>query len=580
MDVLKKLSPYVKPYSVIALLGPLLMCVEVAMDLLQPHLMQKMIDTGIANGDNGYVIKLGIYMLVSAFIGLFGGVGCSIFAARASVNTVTDLRRDVFRKTERFSSRNTDAFGAGKLITIVTNDIAAIQQSILLGLKVFVRGPLLFIGAIVIVWFTARELFPVLLIAIPILVAFIWFFSTRSGRLFLKVQKSLDQVNTKLQEMLSGIRVIKAFDRGEYEKGTFAEANGELMKRNRAAEQLILTLMPILMFLVNLGVVAGLWMGAIKVSAGTLQVGVILAFINYLNIMLNGLMGSSHVLMQIARSFPSAGRVLEVLETDIDITESNAPAVLPGRPGRLKFDDVTFRYQEGGEPVLDHVSFEADPGEVIGIIGATGSGKSSLTKLIPRLYDPESGSISIDGVDLRDVSLEDLRSRIGYVPQKAVLFSGSIGDNLRFGKEDADEGAMVGASDSAAAMEFIDRLEGRFEHVLTQGATNLSGGQKQRLSMARAFIKDADILVLDDTTSALDALSEASVQQGIREMGHDPTVFIVSSKISSIKEADQILLLDHGRIVAKGTHEELVATSEEYRATYDAQRGKVMTSHE
>lgn len=383
----------------------------------------------------------------------------------------------------------------------------------------------------------------------------------------------MDQVNTKLQEMLAGIRVIKAFDRNEYEKNHFKNVNHLLMKRNMSAEQFILTLMPIMMFIVNIGVIAGLWMGVIKVNEGTLQVGVILAFINYLNIMMNGLMSSSQVLMQIARSFTSADRINQVLESEIDITEPEQPISVPEVRGEVEFRDVNFSYSKNGNYVLQNISFKAKAGQTIGIIGSTGSGKSTLVKLIPRLYDPESGAILIDRVNVKDIPLEKLRTAIGFVPQKATLFSGTIEDNLRFGKDEATKNDLEQAAGSAAASEFIDRLEDGFAHPLLQGAANLSGGQKQRLAMARAFIRNANILILDDSTSAIDALSEAMVQQALKQDYSQTTVFIISSKISSIRDADQIFVMKDGQIEASGSHEELLINSKVYRDIYASQSG-------
>ena len=574
MKSLKKLLPYIKPYTLFAILGPLLMCIEVSMDLLQPMIMQHIIDDGIANNDSTYVIKLGLLMLVTSIIGLIGGVGSSIYSTKAAVNFAADIRRDVFKKTEHFSSKNTDAFGAGKLITIVTNDVTSVQQALMMTLKIFVRGPLFFIGSVVIVWFTARELFPVLLVAIPILMFLIYYFSAKSGKLFAKVQRAMDQVNTKLQETFAGIRVIKAFDRQDYEIEKFQDVNDTLTKRNTSAEQVILTLMPIMLFIVNLGVVAGMWMGAIKVNEGTLQVGVILAFINYLNIILNGLMSSSHVLMQITRSFTSANRIVQVLDTEIDISEPENPIPACGFKGQVEFREVNFSYSKNGEYVLKSISFLARAGETIGIIGSTGSGKSTLVKLIPRLYDPDSGEILIDGVNIKEYSLERLRESIGFVQQKVTLFSGSIEENVRYGKVDASAYEMKGAAESAAALEFIEKLDGKFAHELMQGATNLSGGQKQRLSMTRAFIREPKILILDDSTSAIDALSEASIQRALKEKHSETTVFIISSKVSSIIDADQILVIDDGMIEASGKHEELLEKSSVYRGIYATQSGK------
>lgn len=563
-----------------AILAPMFMCIEVAMDLLSPTIMQHIIDNGIANDDTAYVIKLGVLMLVTAVVGLIGGVGCTIYSTRAAVNFAADIRKDVFKMTERFSSENMDNFGVGKLITIVTNDITAVQQALMMTLRVFVRGPLLFIGAVAIVWFTARELFPVLLVVIPILMILIYFFSYKTGKLFAKVQKAMDKVNTKLQETFAGIRVIKAFDRQNFEVKAFKHVNEELTKRNMSAEQLILTLMPVMLFIVNIGVVVGMWMGAIKVNEGTLQVGVILAFINYLTIIMNGLVSSSHVLMQITRSFTSARRIQQVLETQIDITDPVNPLSNNEFKGEVEFKSVYFSYSKNGEYVLKDISFHVNSGETIGIIGPTGSGKSTLIKLLPRLYDPDLGEVMINGINIKEYSIKNLRDLIGFVPQKATLFAGSIEENIRFGKEEATIEDMEKAANSAAASEFINKVDGRFGHELMQGATNLSGGQKQRLSMTRAFIRQPKILVLDDSTSAIDAISEVQVQQALTHDLADTTVFIVSSKVSSIINADRILVLEDGMIVASGTHDELIENSEVYRSIYATQSGKGVLSYE
>lgn len=574
MDVLKKLLPYVKTYKLFAIIAPLFMCVEVVMDLLQPTLMQKIIDEGIANQDNGYVIKMGILMLLCAVIGLIGGMGNSVFATKASVHFAADLRKDVFTKIEKFSNRNVDSFGTGKLITIVTNDIATVQHAFMLTLRIFVRGPLLFIGSVIIVWFTARELFPILLVVIPILICCIYFFSVKSAKLFSYVQKAMDKVNGKLQETLAGIRVIKAFGRHEYEKKQFQTINDLLMKRNLTAEQLSISLMPIMMLFVNFGIVAGLWLGVIKVNEGSLQVGVILAFINYLNIMMNGLMTSSSVIMQIARSIPSAKRIVQIFDTKMELDEPKM-SPLKNICGDVEFKNVCFRYGKDGEYVLKNISFHVKGGQKVGIIGPTGSGKSTLVKLLPRLYDPDSGEIFIDGVNIKEIPLEKLRSAIGFVPQKATLFSGTIKDNLRFGKEDATSSNLEQAARSAAALEFINKFEKKFDHELMQGATNLSGGQKQRLSLARAFVREPKILVLDDSTSAVDALSERSIQQVLKKNNDkDATVWIISSKISSIVDADQIIVLNDGEIDGIGTHKELLKKSKVYQDIYLSQRGK------
>ena len=568
MQALKKLMGFLAPYKVLAIVGPLLMVVEVMMDLLQPTIMQHMIDTGIANGDHPYVIKMFILMMVSAVIGLIGGVGCSIYSAKTAIHFATDIRKELFETLAYFSSRNRDQYGSGKLITILTSDVEAIQRALLMTLKVFVRGPLLFIGAVIIVFFTARELFGILLVIVPILIIGMYVFTKFSGAFYKHVQEAIDRVNTSLQENLAGIRVVKAFHREKHHIERFAELNSTLTKRNITADQVIGILMPVMMFVINLGIIAALWSGAIKVENGTLQVGVILAFVNYLTIIMNGLISASNVLMQIARAVPSAERIVEVLNTKQDLESGTQTTDIHGD---VEFNDVTFSYHDNGEQVLKDITFHAKAGSVVGIIGKTGSGKSTLVKLLPRLFDVQSGRILIDGVPIQQYDLATLREAIGFTPQKALLFSGTIDENIRFGKDAAENQEITAALDHAVATEFIEKLEQGTEHQLTQGATNLSGGQKQRLSMARVFIRKPPILVLDDTTSALDSISEKAVQRAIAANYQQSTIFIVASKIASIQMANQILVLDDGKLVGKGTHSELLKNCSAYQDIYQTQ---------
>ncbi|TCJ05657.1 ABC transporter ATP-binding protein [Cytobacillus praedii] len=573
MQALKALLSYMKPYWLFAILGPFFMFVEVAMDLIQPTLMQHIIDDGIASNNTGYTVKMGLFMVGAAIIGLAGGLGCSVYSTRAAVHFATDMRKDVFQRIELFSSRNIDAFGTGKLITIVTNDISSLQRAVMMTLKIFVRGPLLFVGSIIIVFFTARELFPILAAVVPVLILVIILFTKKSGALFKKVQEAIDKVNTRLQENLAGMRVVKAFGRQAFEKQKFANANNELTKVNISAEQLIALLMPILLFLVNMGIIAALWMGVIKVDNGSIQVGVILAFINYLNIILNGLMSSSNVLMQITRAFPSAERVQEVLAMELDIEEPSDPYDPRKIAGDVEFRHVSYSYSKNGEYVLKDISFQVKNGQTLGIIGSTGSGKSTLAKLIPRLYDVDKGNVLIDGKNIKTYKLQTLRETIGVVSQKGILFSGSIEENLHYGKENAALEDLKQAAENACAREFIEKLDEGYNHLLTQGATNLSGGQKQRLSLARAFIRKPSILILDDSTSAVDAVSESAIQKALKQEYAESTKIIVSSKISSIKEADQIIVLEDGEVAGKGTHQELLATNKIYQETFVTQGG-------
>ncbi|WP_242247290.1 ABC transporter ATP-binding protein [Bacillus cereus group sp. BfR-BA-01523] len=575
MKSFRKLLQYLKPYMFFAIIGPLFMVLEVAMDLIQPTIMQHIIDVGIANRDLNYVIKMGLLMIGAAAIGLVGGLGCMMYSTKAAVNFATDIRKDVFAKIETFSSKNRDSFGTGKLLTIVTNDITSIQSAMTMTLRVLVRGPLLFIGSIIIVFVTARDLFPILLVVVPVLLVAIVLIAGQSSGSFKRVQEALDKVNTKLQENLSGVRVIKAYVRQKYEIAQFEKVNTSLTEINIRAIQIISLMMPIIMLVVNSGIVATLWIGGEKVFNGTLQVGAILAFINYLNIILMSLMSISMVFIQIARAFPSADRVQQVLHTEVDITTEGDVYEPKQVGGNVEFKNVSYSYTKNTEYVLKDISFTVRKGEKIGIIGSTGSGKSTLAKLLPRLYDVDQGEICIDDVNVKAYDLQKLRASIGFVPQKALLFSGSIEENLRYGKEDATYDELELASSSACATEFINKLEDSYEYNLTQGATNLSGGQKQRISIARALVRKPSILVLDDSTSAVDGKSEAVIQEALRTRYSGTTTFLIASKISSIIDADKILVLNNGELVGNGTHEDLLATCEVYQEIYLSQGGSL-----
>ncbi|AHN22143.1 ABC transporter ATP-binding protein [Lysinibacillus varians] len=571
MQVVKQLGRYLGPYKFFTLIAPILMVLEVTMDLIQPTIMQHMIDTGIANGDNPYVLQMFVLMLMSAVLGLVGGIGCSFYSSKAAIHFASDVRQSLYEKMMTYSAKERDAFTTGKLITILTSDVESVQRAFMMTLRIFVRGPLLFIGAVIIVFVTARELFSILLVIVPILIMAMYFFTKYSGVLYRKVQEAIDGVNTKLQENLAGIRVVKAFRREKHQVEQFAMLNDTLTKRFITAEQIVGILVPFTMFVVNIGIVAALWLGAIKVETGTLQVGVILAFINYLSIILNGLMSSSMVLMQIARALPSGERIVDVLNREVAVTEVAQP-ITTSIQGMIDFQNVSYRYYENSEDVLKNITFSVQVGQTIGIIGKTGSGKSTLVKLLPRLVDPTSGVILLDGKPLHQYALPTLRKHIGFTSQKALLFSGTIEKNIRFGKEEATQQELQLALDAACATEFVAKLEQGPAHELSQGATNLSGGQKQRLALTRAFVRRPAILVLDDTTSALDSASEKQVQQAINEQFQETTTFIVASKITSIQQADLILVLEDGEIVGQGTHQHLLQNNKPYKAIYASQQ--------
>lgn len=571
MQAIKQLGGYLGPYKFFTLIAPLLMVLEVTMDLLQPTIMQHMIDTGIANGDNPYVLKMFVWMLMSAVFGLVGGIGCSYYSSKAAIHFASDVRQSLYEKMMTYSAKERDAFTTGKLITILTSDVESVQRAFMMTLRIFVRGPLLFIGAVIIVFVTARELFSILLIIVPLLIIAMYFFTKYSGVLYRRVQEAIDGVNTKLQENLAGIRVVKAFRRETQQIEQFSGLNDTLTKRFITAEQIVGVLVPFTMFVVNLGIIAALWLGAIKVEAGTLKVGVILAFINYLTIILNGLMTSSMVLMQIARAIPSGERIVDVLNKEVAVKEAENALTAPIQ-GAIDFQNVSYRYYESAEDVLKNITFSVKPGQTVGLIGKTGSGKSTLVKLLPRLFDPTCGEIYMDGKPLKDYALSTLRKHIGYTSQKALLFSGAIDQNIRLGKEDATSVELQQALEAACATEFVGRLDKGLAYELSQGATNLSGGQKQRLALTRALVRQPAILVLDDTTSALDSASEKHVQQAISHQYNDTTTFIVASKIASIQQADLILVLDDGEIVGQGTHQQLLQNNEFYQAIYASQQ--------
>lgn len=566
MKAIKHLMQYIKPYIWITILAPLLMVIEVFMDLLQPTIMQFIIDEGIAKSDMSIVISYTIVMIILAIIGLGGGLGCIYFSSKVGVNVATDLRKDLYEVMSYFSTKKRDEVGTGKLITIMTSDVEMIQRALMMLLRIFVRGPLMFIGAVIIVWFTARELFSILLVIVPILAILIVVFTIYSGKIFRKVQQSVDRVNDMLSENLAGIRVIKAFHRMKEQMDKFLRINKKLTKLNQNANLIMGFLNPLTMWIVNLGIVAALWMGVIQVEIGSIQIGVILAFINYLNLIMGGLMMSVMVLMQIARAIPSLERVYEMFETEGE--NLHGKHTMQAIQGDVTFENVSFSYNENGENIVDQLNFHVKAGETVGIIGMTGSGKSTLLKLIPRLYDVSKGKIKIDGVDIQSYTLESLRKQIAIAPQKALLFGGSISSNLKFGYPNANSDDMNHALNQSNALEFVEKYDDQVEHALSFGAKNLSGGQKQRLAMARAFIKKAKILILDDTTSAVDTISEKKIKNHLKNDFTNKTVFIVSSKIATIQHADQIILMDDGRISGIGKHEELLENNEEYREIY------------
>lgn len=571
MKAVIKLLRYTKRYKLFMILAPLLMAFEVTMDLIQPFILQLIIDHGIANEEMNYVVTMIILSIICAIGGLFGGVGCSIYSTKAAVHFACDVRKDLFKKVASFSSENRDQFSIGKLITNLISDVTIIQQALMMTLRVFVRGPLLFIGSVIIVFFQVQELFPILLVLIPILLFFIIIISQKSKIWFERVQNRLDLLNVRLQESIAGIRVIKAFVRSDYEVEQFHKVNHSLQDTQLVAERLVAILMPILLFFVNAGVVIALLLGVVNVGDSQVAIGKILAFINYLHIILMALMSSSNVLMQLMRAFPSASRIVDVLETENKMENRTNRKRVDTLHGDVTFRNVSFSYHKGEMKVLNNISFSINSGETLGIIGPTGSGKTTLIKLLARLYDPDEGEIIIDGMNIKEIDMKQLREHIGFITQKPFLFSGTIAENIRYGKKEAEMTELHLASQQARANEFIEQLSEKYDYELKQGATNLSGGQKQRLSIARTFIKKPAILILDDATSAVDAGTEKMILQALKANFEQSTKIIMSSKVSSIKHADKIIVVNNGQIVGCGTHEFLRQSCPLYEEIYETQ---------
>ena len=575
---MRKLLPYLKPYWKAVLLAPLLMIIEVICDLSQPSLLARIIDNGVMKGDLTFILRTGLLMIGIAAIGMIGGVGCTIASSIASQSFGTDLRSDVFKKVQSFSFSNLDRFKTGSLITRLTNDIVQLQTVVLMSLRIVVRAPLLFIGGIIMTILISPKLATILLFSIPLLLIGFIYVTKHSFPLFTLLQQKIDKVNSVIRENLSGVRVVKAFVRSELEKSRFTSANEELMNTAISAFLLVISVMPIMMLIMNISVVAVLWFGGIQVHRGGLQVGEIMALINYMTQILFSLMMIGNILIFVTRASASAERINEVLETKIDIENPKEADTTPIKDGEVIFEDVSFSYNShDGEPVLKDISFIASSGETIAILGTTGAGKSTLVSLIPRLYDSTKGRILIDGRDIRSIDLKTLRSSIGIVLQESILFSGTIRDNICWGNENATEEEIIEATKIAQAYDFIMSFPDGFDTLIGQRGVNLSGGQKQRLAIARAIIKKPAILILDDSTSAVDLATEQRILRGLKEIMGQCTIFIIAQRISTVMNADKILILDNGRIVAQGTHRELLEENPIYQDIYRSQLGEEVT---
>jgi ATP-binding cassette subfamily B multidrug efflux pump len=580
MGATRKLAVYLKPYWHWAILAPLLMVLEVTMDLLQPRMIERIVDTGIARSDLSVVINTGLLMVGFALLGVVGGMGCTIFAVLASQGFGADLRGAAFRKVQALSFGNLDRLETGKLVTRLTNDVTQLQDVVMMLLRVMVRVPLLLVGSVILAVLTSPTLALLFLPLIPIVTLFVIWIIRRTFPMFGRVQQRLDSLNTVMQENLAGVRVVKAFARQGYERERFGAANDRLMAQNLATLRISVVTMPFMMLALNCGVVAALWIGGVQVTQGGLQVGQLIAFTNYLMQTLMSLMMVSMLVVRISRSAASAERIQEVFDGEPEV-RNDPKALREFAPrGRVAFENVSFSYAGAeSDPSLKNVSFVAEPGETIAVLGATGSGKSTLVNLIPRFYDVTSGRVTIDGVDVRQIDQAALRGRIAIALQEAVLFSGTIRENIRYGRPSASDAEVVAAARMAQADDFIARLPDGYDSVVGQRGVNLSGGQKQRLAIARALLINPTVLILDDSTSAVDVETEARLQAALAHLREDQTRLIVAQRISTVLGADRILVLDDGQIAAQGTHGDLIATSSIYREIYESQMETGVLTH-
>ncbi|MEH7436133.1 ABC transporter ATP-binding protein [Neobacillus drentensis] len=572
---MKFLSKYTKKYWKTFCLAVLFLTFEAVSDLLQPTIMAKIINEGVANRDIHYVLKMGGLMLLITAFGAVSASTRSVLASIVSQSFGTELRSDLFKKIQSLSFKNLDKFDRASLITRLTNDVTQVQVFVNGLMRIFVKAPLLAIGGLIMATRLNLHLSVVLAVVVPI-VALLIIFNLKLGfPLFSKVQMALDRVNSVMREYLSGVRVVKAFNRFDVEIGKFSKANYHFKDQSVTASRLMATFSPAIMLTVNLGIVVVLWIGGLGVDSGEIQVGHIIAFTNYMTQILFSLMMISMVFNMFVRAKASAGRIDEVFLLEDSFTWDQEDLHSQTEKGRIDFEDVTFAYEgTTGEPILKHINLTIRSGETVGIIGSTGSGKSTLVNLIPRFYDVTSGTVKVDGENIQRVNPKKLREKIAIVPQKNILFSGSLAENLRWGKEDATEEEMVAAASMAGAHDFINASPEGYHTRIGQGGVNFSGGQKQRISIARALIKRPEILILDDSTSAVDVATEAKIKAALKKYAEGLTCLLIAQRITSIMDADKIVVLDHGELVGVGTHQELIETCEVYQEIYQSQIGK------
>jgi len=580
--LIRKLAGYVGRYKREIALVPLFILLDVVAELAMPLLMSRIVDTGIAGRDVAYIGRIGLIMVLLALAAMACGVVFMRLSTVGAMGFGANLRDALFAKVQQFSFANIDHFSTASLVTRLTNDVNNIQMVFMMSLRLLLRQPLMLIISFFLAYSINHRLSLILAVALPLLVVGVTFILRAAGRRFAVVQERIDGINSALQENLIGQRVVKAFVRAGFENAKFKESNDALTNAFIAAVSVVILNMPVMMLVLNGATLAILWFGGEMVFAGTLGAGQLMSFISYVFQILMSVMMISMVFVMGSRAQASAHRVLEVLETTVDVAGKPGAEAAVDAPqvtaGRVEFRDVAFKYSlaGAGEDVLSGISFTAEPGEVIAIVGGTGSGKTTLVHLIPRLYDVAAGAVLVDGRDVRDYSLEALRGGIGVVLQKNTLFSGTIAQNLRWGRADATQAEIEAACRDAQAHDFILSFPEGYDTLLGQGGVNLSGGQKQRLCIARAILKQPKILVLDDSTSAVDSATEAQIREAFDRSLAQTTVFVIAQRISSVRDADKIVVLDDGRVLGVGTHDSLLAANEVYREIYQSQQEGVL----
>jgi ATP-binding cassette, subfamily B, multidrug efflux pump len=566
-----KLLRFMKPYRAILVLVVVLAFAQALANLYLITLMANIVDYGIVKQDIGYIWRTGGLMFVIAVGGTLAAVIGIYFSSKVATSFGKIIRAKLFTHVQRFSLHEFDKLGSSSLITRTTNDTTQVQQVTVIALNMMITAPITMVAGIILALNQDVGLTWILLVAMPVLVATIVLLFSRAIPLFRSIQVKLDRINLILDEGLTGVRVVRAFDRQQYEEQRFDVANRDLTDVTIRVNRMVAALMPAMMFVLNVSSVAILWFGSIRVNNGDLQVGAMIAFLQYAMQILFSLLMVSMLFIFLPRAAAAATRINEVLAIEPEINDPEQVKRADEQRGYVEFQDVTFSYPGAEEPALSHISFSAAPGEVTAIIGGTGAGKSTLISLVPRFYDVDSGRVLLDGVDVREMSQAYMRAKIGFVPQKTVLFSGTIAENIRYGKEDATDEEVRYAADVAQASEFIQNMPDGFDSEISQGGTNVSGGQKQRLSIARALVRQPEVYVFDDSFSALDYKTDARLRSALRQETRDATVLIVSQRVSTVMDSDQIIVLDEGHMVGIGRHRELMRTCEVYRDIVSSQ---------